>query len=99
MERETLFLGTGGHITCSLLGCPSPCMVDQILTAPRPHEHIVTFAEKSFAVTHPLRERLTDMTECPLHDYLRSLDGPPCDPGRYRALTDSAGGWTFEAVV
>lgn len=28
---ETLFLGTGGHVTCSLVGCPDPCAADDLL--------------------------------------------------------------------
>jgi hypothetical protein len=32
---RTLFLGNGGHVTCSLLGCPAPCAVDELLHAQR----------------------------------------------------------------
>lgn len=26
-----LFLGEGGHVTCSLIGCPNPCAADDLL--------------------------------------------------------------------
>jgi hypothetical protein len=28
---RTLFLGSGGHVTCSLLGCPNPAAADEWL--------------------------------------------------------------------
>ena len=31
---ETLFVGNGGHITCSLIGCPKPVAVDALLNDP-----------------------------------------------------------------
>lgn len=34
---ETLFLGLGGHVTCSLIGCPDPCAADRLLYDGRIH--------------------------------------------------------------
>ncbi|MEU1088983.1 DUF6085 family protein [Streptomyces sp. NPDC005892] len=28
---SSLFLGEGGHVTCSRLDCPNPCVVDDLL--------------------------------------------------------------------
>lgn len=30
-HRNTLFLGNGGHVTCSRLECPNPCAADELL--------------------------------------------------------------------
>lgn len=64
---ETLFRGMGGYITCSLLGCPNPTAVADILEV-RETEHIVTIATNgTFSVMHPLRERLGNkLLDCDL---------------------------------
>lgn len=31
---ETLFVGNGGHVTCSLIGCPKPWAADALLEGP-----------------------------------------------------------------
>jgi hypothetical protein len=33
---RTLFLGDGGHVTCSLIGCPAPGAVDELLHPQKP---------------------------------------------------------------
>lgn len=33
---KTLFLGAGGHITCSFNLCPDPAAVDKMLSNPSP---------------------------------------------------------------
>lgn len=82
---ETLMLGEGGHVTCSWVGCPEPTAVDRII-GDRETEHIVKLDEEGFDVLHPLRERLGgELFSCTLHEDLRALDGPPREPGRYRA--------------
>jgi hypothetical protein len=93
---DTLFLGDGGHVTCSLLGCPNPTGVDELLHLD--HEHYVTFDEDGFTVEHPLRERINGtMHGCPLHSYLQTLDGAPMKPGRYRVVeTADRPGWRFQ---
>jgi hypothetical protein len=94
---QTLFLGEGGHVTCSRLNCPNPVAVDDILGWPE-HEHIVTFTAGDFTILHPLRERLNhDLVNCLLHARCRHLDGPPVAPGTYRAR-GSGDSWTWEAV-
>ncbi|MGQ5576735.1 hypothetical protein [Streptomyces sp. ECR3.8] len=32
----SLFLGSGGHVTCSRLDCPNPCAADQLLHGEQP---------------------------------------------------------------
>lgn len=81
---QTLFVASG-HIHCSLVDCPQPTAVAEILND-RETEHLVTFSETAFTVRHPLRERLDDaLMECELHEHIASLSGPPVAPGLYRA--------------
>lgn len=94
----TLFAGSGGHITCSHLQCPRPDAVDVILTELET-EHIVTLKQHDFSILHPLRERLgQELLRCDLHAHLAGLDGPPRQPGRYRARKAVDGGWTWERL-
>jgi hypothetical protein len=94
---QTLFLGKGGHVTCSLIGCPNPVAVDDLLHVAEV-EHIVEIREADFRIVHPLRERVEsdpfDMFGCDLHTWLSGLEGPPRKPGRYLA-TPTDGGWDF----
>lgn len=81
---HTLFLGEGGHVTCSYGMCPRPDAVDELL-ADRETEHVVRLWDDTFAVQHPLRERLDGgLFDCQLHDGLAQQDGPPYEPGQYR---------------
>lgn len=90
----TLFVGEGGHVTCSWRGCPDPGAVDKIL-AERETEHIIHFADDGFDVQHPLRERIAgELFTCTLHQDLRELGGPPVPPGRYRARRHQADGYS-----
>ncbi len=84
---ETLFLGSGGYVTCSYITCPCPDAVATILDN-RETEHVVVFEDATFSVKHPLRERVDDeLFECGLHGHIASLDGPPAAPGTYRAVS------------
>lgn len=95
---ETLFVGEGGHITCSFIRCPNPGAVARILRDPET-EHRVLFSETSFIVTHPLRERLDGgLAKCELHRWLTERGGPPVRPGVYRA-TLARGDWQFSGVA
>lgn len=91
---QTLFLGEGGHVTCSHLDCSNPEAVDIILNESLVH-HEVTLGDATWNVIHPLRERIDDQVlDCSLGEYLESLSGPPRQPGRYLVwLTDA--GWEF----
>jgi hypothetical protein len=97
---ETLFIAVGGYITCSLIGCPNPTAVADLLED-REHEHIVVVDDETFSIQHPLRERLNrELFDCGLHKYLAELDGPPPRPGRYRAHGSTTGyPWIFEEVA
>lgn len=93
---ETLFVASGGFITCSYIKCPRPDAVSTIL-AERETEHIVQLLPHDFSILHPLRERLdNELLRCDLHAYLRGLDGPPRQPGRYCARKAIDGSWTWE---
>lgn len=82
----TLFLGSGGYVTCSLDICPRPDAAVDILADGDPH-HVVVLGEAGFTVRHPLRERLDDaLLTCSLHEWLVALPGPPRQRGRYRVL-------------
>lgn len=90
----TLTLMCDGHIACKKLTCPSPFAVSQILMD-QETEHLVTFTETSFTVTHPLRERVDTATHgCTLPEYVEGLDRPPVEPGVYRAL-EVGGDWIW----
>lgn len=94
---QTLFLGSGGYVTCRWHACPEPDAVATILED-REHEHIVTFDEDGFTILHPLRERLRDqLLECRLHNFCANLDGPPRQLGRYRARANERG-WDWEKL-
>lgn len=91
----TLFLGSGGYVTCSLDKCPNPSAASDILDT-REHEHIVVLEEDTFSMQHPLRERLNgELFDCGLHQYLNTLGGPPRMPGRYR-VGMVGGDWYFQ---
>lgn len=85
---STLFVGDGGHLTCSRIECPSPCAADEIL-ADQETAHIVVLKPDTFTVRHPLRERIGDkLMRCPVHERIAALDCAPQPPGRYR-VTDT----------
>lgn len=94
----TLFLGSGGYVTCSWVKCPNPGAASDIL-AVRETEHIVEFRDSTFDVLHPLRERLNgELFDCPVHKHITGLSGPPVLPGRYRAYDSGGRGTiTYEA--
>ena len=94
---HTLFLADGGFITCSYVHCPRPDAVADLL-ADTETEHIVEFRPDTFTVRHPLRERLDDaLMDCQLHNHIQGLDGPPAQPGRYRARHNGLR-WTWERL-
>jgi len=91
---STLILGSGGGVTCGYLDCPRPEAPSELLAIAET-EHVVHFYETNFAILHPLRERLDivdyeGLEDCPLHQYLHDLDGPPIQPGRYRVIDEGA---------
>lgn len=105
-----LFIGDGGHITCSQVDCPNPSAAGEIL-ADGETEHLVTFTEEGWTIRHPLRERIGDQLEtCDMND-VRALSGPPRELGTYRVVDEkvpgATSGWTwtpmrgqiFEAVA
>lgn len=34
--NSSLFVGTGGHVTCSILSCADPCVADRLLHGEEP---------------------------------------------------------------
>lgn len=91
---QTLFLASGGYITCSYAHCPNRTAVADILDDGET-SHIVKIEESSFFLKHPLRERIADdLFGCAFHERLSALDGPPRAPGTYR-VTDGWG-WTLK---
>lgn len=80
---ETLAVAGGGHIVCMALQCPDPAMLDKVISHEAMDRHIVILDDEGFSVQHPLSERLTDMTECDVHQAMHEQDGAPASPGRY----------------
>lgn len=63
---ETLFLGSGGYVTCSWVKCPRPDAAADILLE-RESEHIVVLGESTFDIQHPLRERDALTIDAPVY--------------------------------
>lgn len=79
---SSLFLGSGGYVTCSRSDCPVPDAAASILEDGET-QHIVELRARDFTIRHPLIERLGDaLMTCTLHTRLAELDGPPHRPGR-----------------
>lgn len=84
----------GSLVWCSNGACPRPQAAAEIL-AETETEHIVRVTGEGWSCKHPLRERLDDeLLHCPLMRYMESLNGPPVEPGEYRArYQDDAWAW------
>lgn len=96
---HTLFLGSGGYVTCSLDKCPRPDAASDILDDGE-REHIVEVREYDFTVRHPLRERLDDaLMACELHTWIASRPGPPAQLGRYRVTWIDETSHHWEAIA
>jgi hypothetical protein len=93
--NETLFLASGGYITCSWVECRNPTAAADVLDDGQVH-HVVVLGKTTFTVRHPLRERLGDaLMECDLHRRIAALDGPPRSPGRYTVMLFPDGRWVW----
>lgn len=92
---DTLFLGEGGYVTCSLVGCPRPTAASDILEDGET-AHIVVLEDKGFTIRHPLNERLDGgLFDCHIRQELQAMGGPPAKPGFYRVERDAGGLLTF----
>ena len=84
---DTLFVGSGGYVTCSWHKCPNPTAVADLLLDHATPNHIVVLGPTSFHILHPLRERLLgELFDCPLHEHLNNMSGPPRQTGRFRVI-------------
>lgn len=85
----SLFLGSGGYVTCSRSDCPNPTAVSDLLTDHTARHHVVVLTDDTFVIEHPLRERLTGtLFSCGLHEALSNASGPPAKPGTYHVHGD-----------
>lgn len=94
---RTLFLADGGHVTCSYLHCPRRDAVANLLADPETG-HLVDFGAETFTIVHPLREHRDELLTCALHEYICGLDGPPVQPGRYRAVRNGDR-WAWQEIA
>jgi hypothetical protein len=95
---ETLFLGEGGDVTCTRPTCPRPTAVAEILGEGE-CGHLLGIDHFDYSVIHPLVERLDNvLLDCELTRYMRSLAGPPVQPGYYR-VTGSGDSWEWELLA
>ncbi len=87
-----------GAISCTAKDCPDPMMVTTLLTQDAAEAaHIVVIEPGSWAIRHPLRERIGNLLEdCPLAPYVAGL-GDIQEPGRYRVYS-FAGDWAWESL-
>lgn len=61
--------------------------------------HIVRLNGTDFDIQHPLDEReKMFLVDCPLHLWLKSLDGPPAKPGMYRVHQRPDDSWIFDPI-
>lgn len=85
----SLFLGSGGYVTCSIADCPDPGKASDLLN--RPTYHVVDVGENGWAVQHEAT-CFPDLLGCEVHrrieKLMRMFDTPPVASGRYR-WTDS----------
>jgi hypothetical protein len=102
---ETLFMASGGHITCSDISCPLPTVVDELLSE-NETGHIVLIDDGGFTIKHPLCERALqhrlghgELFKCALLKYMNNLTGPPAKPGYYRVLQRDDLTWQFMEVT
>lgn len=94
---ESLVL-EAARIRCDDFACRNRDAVHEILSNSET-EHIVVLAEDDFTIKHPLRERIEDeLFECPVHQALHALNGPPEEPGTYRVYTDSLNELHFHRI-
>lgn len=85
---ESLFVASGGYITCSRSDCPDPTALADILEERETH-HLVTFKADGWTCRHPLIERKgNQLVECEVNSLLQTLMGPPPVLGTYRLRTD-----------
>jgi hypothetical protein len=93
-----LSLDERGRVSCAAPLCPEPLKLHEIISDDAMCQHIVKFGgdAQGFSITHPLRERGQIMHQCPVHQYVRSLDGPPEEgAGSYRAEKAGPDTWRF----
>jgi len=99
---ETLFLATGGYVTCSYRPCryiptPRPGAVLTLLDD-RAADHVVWIDGLTLIIRHPRRARPGDaQSSCDLDRHLADLEGPPCAPGWYRVVRDGER-WTWHRI-
>jgi len=96
---QTLFRGEGGAVTCSLLACPKPDAVHEILCNPQT-EHVFVLREDGFSLKHPLRERCEDeLFDCEVHRLLSELDEAPPLSARNYVVTIEDGALAYQPIV
>ena len=103
---ETLLLGHGGHVTCSLVECPDPTSVDTLLDNPHIAAHIVVLTrdqrgEIGYRAQHPLAERINGdlLTGCPFEQDIQRGVFAEADlpgPGTYYLTRLGEGHWRWE---
>lgn len=85
---DTLFLASGGYITCSRDKCPDPGAVADWLD--RPSYHTLRLGADGFSLQHPVT-CFPDLTACDIHGHVsdRFPTAPPSSWfGLYRVAVD-----------
>lgn len=82
---RSLFVGSGGYITCSLRECPNPGAVTDFLN--RPQHHVIEFGKDGWALQHEVT-CFPNLLDCELHErislWMDTQTGPPVPPGYYQ---------------
>lgn len=81
----SLFLASGGYVTCSRSDCPNPTAISDLLIDHMQPHHTVVLGDNTFSIEHPIRERIDGtLLTCSLHQELSEAGGAPLRPGTYR---------------
>lgn len=92
---QTLFLGEGGYVTCSMLSCPNPTSVSDLLDDLQT-EHVMTVTREGFTLRHPLRERIgRKLEECEMLDLIHQTPIGQWEATTGISWTDIIPGATF----
>ncbi len=72
------------RIVCLAPSCPRPTSAQEILADTVSLDIVTLGPGQSWTIQHPLRERLTGLDNCPVHQYLLE-NRTAANPGKYSA--------------
>lgn len=85
--HASLFLGNGGHVTCSIIDCPNPSLADEQLHGEQP---VKAATEATQPAKSPLREQIAAAIYEKCNPGYRWADAHPDDELAYGSDADAA---------